>query len=363
MSKLLINESPLQVLPTLAVAIGLNEAIFLQQLHWRLGTSNHEKDGRRWVYDTAEEWSKRFPFWSTPTIRRIINGLRDRKLIITTDQYNKMKIDNTLWYAIDYDQIDALPMITPCDQIDQTTRSKRSHALDQIDQANNLENTLRISTKESEGQQPAPALLNSQQQLPPATATAQQPATPTVTVKAAQAPTPSSAAPLPQWQPMTDMPPTQRDIVAEKLNGSADLSPRRNRPTFKSPHVTAALNAAGYVAAGQGSNPVEIYYERFSAYQPDERLSAPQEYDLMTLAGNAGVRPAIEAYGRTGYKPRNVALIIEWTLDPSKYKQRGTSNGNTSVSGKQKQDVQIEPSAPVAPTGSIFREPEPGEYN
>ena len=32
MSKLLINESPLQVQPSLAMAIGLNEAIFLQQL-------------------------------------------------------------------------------------------------------------------------------------------------------------------------------------------------------------------------------------------------------------------------------------------------------------------------------------------
>ena len=36
MSNLLINESPLQVLPTLATYIGLNEAIFLQQVHYWL---------------------------------------------------------------------------------------------------------------------------------------------------------------------------------------------------------------------------------------------------------------------------------------------------------------------------------------
>jgi hypothetical protein len=34
MSKLLIDEPPLQVLPTLAVRLGLEEAIFLQQLHY-----------------------------------------------------------------------------------------------------------------------------------------------------------------------------------------------------------------------------------------------------------------------------------------------------------------------------------------
>ena len=36
MSKLLIADVPLVVLPKLAEEIGLNEAIFLQQLHYRL---------------------------------------------------------------------------------------------------------------------------------------------------------------------------------------------------------------------------------------------------------------------------------------------------------------------------------------
>ena len=36
MSKLLINEQPLQVLPSLAEAIGLNQAIALQQVHYWL---------------------------------------------------------------------------------------------------------------------------------------------------------------------------------------------------------------------------------------------------------------------------------------------------------------------------------------
>lgn len=47
MSKLLINESPLQVQPSLAMAIGLNEAIFCNNCitgYW--GTSRFVRDGK-----------------------------------------------------------------------------------------------------------------------------------------------------------------------------------------------------------------------------------------------------------------------------------------------------------------------------
>ena len=50
-SKLLIDEQPLQVLPSLACAIGLNEAMVLQQLHWRLRYSKKQVNGLFWVFD------------------------------------------------------------------------------------------------------------------------------------------------------------------------------------------------------------------------------------------------------------------------------------------------------------------------
>ncbi|OAM31648.1 hypothetical protein A7P96_05025 [Eikenella sp. NML03-A-027] len=102
MSKLLINESPLQVLPTLAIRIGLNEAIFLQQLHYFLSMSKHEKDGQRWIYNSSADWQAIFPFWSAPTIRRVIASLEEQKLIITTTQYNQSGFDKRRWFAIDY---------------------------------------------------------------------------------------------------------------------------------------------------------------------------------------------------------------------------------------------------------------------
>lgn len=125
MSKLLINEPPLQVLPTLAKLVGLNEAIVLQQIHYWLIRSPHVKQGARWIYKTYAEWQEELPFWSVPTIRRAINNLEERGLIVTTSRWNQMPIDNTKWYTIDYDAVENLTS----DQNDQTTRSKRSDGL------------------------------------------------------------------------------------------------------------------------------------------------------------------------------------------------------------------------------------------
>jgi hypothetical protein len=102
MNNLLLDDKPLVVIPSLAVAIGLEEAIVLQQLHYWLLRSKNERDGRKWVYNTLAEWREQFPFWSPQTIRRVLNSLREKEVVITAN-YNQMNIDRTLWYTIDYD--------------------------------------------------------------------------------------------------------------------------------------------------------------------------------------------------------------------------------------------------------------------
>ena len=101
MSNLLISEPPLQVLPSLAVAIGLNEAIFIQQLHYWLQRATTEALGCKWVYNTNGQWKEQFPFWSDNTIRRTIESLREKKLISTV-KLNANKHDQTLFYTIAY---------------------------------------------------------------------------------------------------------------------------------------------------------------------------------------------------------------------------------------------------------------------
>ena len=101
MSKLLINEVPLMCLPSLAVKIGLNEALFIQQLHYWVDRSKNIIDGRQWVYNTMADWSKQFPFWSQKTLSRTISNLEKQKLVISGN-YNQKGYDRTKWYTIDY---------------------------------------------------------------------------------------------------------------------------------------------------------------------------------------------------------------------------------------------------------------------
>ena len=115
MSNLLIEEPPLQVLPSLALAVGLNEAIILQQMHYWLKIKQQAsdkyadsfRDGRWWVYNSVAEWQAQFPFWSTDTIQRGITSLR-KQGVLTVAQLSHDSRDRTNWYAIDYDKMEAL---------------------------------------------------------------------------------------------------------------------------------------------------------------------------------------------------------------------------------------------------------------
>lgn len=138
MSKLLINEQPLVVLPSLAEKIGLNEAIMLQQIHFWLTRKPHEKDGRQWIFNTYAEWATQFPFWSESTIKRTIRSLEKKGLIITGN-YNKVKIDKTKWYTIDYEKLER--MTSPSGQNDLSSGSKWSHGTGQNDPTNTRDYT------------------------------------------------------------------------------------------------------------------------------------------------------------------------------------------------------------------------------
>ncbi|OXS70209.1 hypothetical protein B1B04_18775 [Lysinibacillus sp. KCTC 33748] len=101
---LLINEPPLQVLPTLAAEIGLNNAIVLQQVHYWLRVSTNNRDGHKWVYKTIDEWHEEFPFWSKRTLERVIQSLEDLEILVAGN-YNKLKMDRTKWYRIKYETL------------------------------------------------------------------------------------------------------------------------------------------------------------------------------------------------------------------------------------------------------------------
>ena len=120
MSRLLIDEPPLQVLPSLAREIGLNEAIMLQQMHYWLLKSSNEFEGVKWFYKTLEDWQTEFPFWSAMTIRRTLTNLEKQK-VIRIGNFNKKKFDKTKWYTIEYQCVNRR-----CVQNEQTMCSNRT---------------------------------------------------------------------------------------------------------------------------------------------------------------------------------------------------------------------------------------------
>lgn len=135
MSRLLIDEPPLQVLPSLAREIGLNEAIMLQQMHYWLIKSSHEFEGVKWFYKTLEDWQTEFPFWSTMTIRRTLTNLEKQK-VIRIGNFNKKKFDKTKWYTIEYQCVNRR-----CVQSEQTMCSSCTDGCVQSEQTNTRDYT------------------------------------------------------------------------------------------------------------------------------------------------------------------------------------------------------------------------------
>lgn len=145
-NKLLIDDQPHQVLPALAKAIGLNEAIFLQQLHYLLNYSKNEFEGKSWIFNSLEQWEEIFCYWSLSTIRRTIKSLSKQGLLLTTDKFNQYKFDKTKWYSINYEQLANLNVSTvknnkPYVQNEQITSVQIEQITSvQNEQTNNQEN-------------------------------------------------------------------------------------------------------------------------------------------------------------------------------------------------------------------------------
>lgn len=86
-----------------AKSYGVNCAIILQNIwHWvRKNEANgkHFHDGYFWTYNSTKAFSDLFPYLSQRQIETALKKLKDDGVIITGN-YNEMKYDRTLWYAI-----------------------------------------------------------------------------------------------------------------------------------------------------------------------------------------------------------------------------------------------------------------------
>lgn len=107
-SNLLINEPPLQVLPSLAEKIGLNEAIVLQQLHYWLRHARKNYAGKKWIYKTYDQWREQdFKFWSDKTVRNIFKSLKKKNLVLVKKLADN-KQNQVNYYTINYQELNRL---------------------------------------------------------------------------------------------------------------------------------------------------------------------------------------------------------------------------------------------------------------
>lgn len=150
MSRLLIAEPPLQVLPTLACKIGLNEAIVLQQIHYWLDTRLNKNfyEGRLWVHNSLKSWLQQFPFFSSKTLQRTLANLENKQLLFVGN-FHKNSWDRTKWYSINYDTLESLetpenPHYSSCGQNDhmhmvKVTTSTETECLNPYSQSGHMD--------------------------------------------------------------------------------------------------------------------------------------------------------------------------------------------------------------------------------
>lgn len=110
-SKLLINENPLVISPTLVMELGSFEAAaFLQQLHFWLGVSQHHHDGKSWVYNTQEQCVEMMRGTiSRSTAKRIVKKLCDMNLVEVAKLHTN-KWNHTNFFTINYEEMAKVEM-------------------------------------------------------------------------------------------------------------------------------------------------------------------------------------------------------------------------------------------------------------
>lgn len=109
----------------IAQELGVSAAIVVQNLQFWIkkneANDKHFHDGRYWTFNSMKAWHELFPFWTERQIRKILDDLVDKKIIIKGN-YNEMKYDRTLWYAFtDY----GITILQTC-QMKETTLSNQS---------------------------------------------------------------------------------------------------------------------------------------------------------------------------------------------------------------------------------------------
>lgn len=130
-----------------ATVLGLHEAIIIHQIQYWINiykmkeSSDHFRDGRWWVYNTYDGWLEQFPFISRSTLQRSLKKLTEYGIIIHSSEYNKFKLDKTMWYSVDEERLADIISDSDSVKMNLSIESERTYASCKNEPTNNLNNT------------------------------------------------------------------------------------------------------------------------------------------------------------------------------------------------------------------------------
>ena len=164
-SKLLLDEEPMVVQPSLAKLLGINQAIILQQMHYWLKINQKKGspqiDGYYWTYNTYQEWANQFQWLSAESIKRFILDLENKGVVISR-QFKRAEWDRTKSYTIDYDALENIRANDSCtidrDKINPIDGAVLTPSIDLKPNTLSLtETTTQITTENTQREEPAAA--------------------------------------------------------------------------------------------------------------------------------------------------------------------------------------------------------------
>tara|TARA_B100000965_G_C19599822_1_gene761951 strand:- start:489 stop:857 length:369 start_codon:yes stop_codon:yes gene_type:complete len=104
----------------IANKLGVDCSIMLNHIIYWIATNDANTrnyiNGRTWTYCSIVDFKQYFSYWSTSQIRRIINTLIKKEILLVSN-FNKHKYDRTNWYALN-DEKYWLTNYNPIDKID-----------------------------------------------------------------------------------------------------------------------------------------------------------------------------------------------------------------------------------------------------
>lgn len=109
MNQLLIAQPPIQIMPALAEAVGLNEAAVLQVTHYWLTplVNQHFKDGSYWVQNLVAHLQGRFTFWDEDAIGYMVAQFEQSEVLTVRHETTSDGVPIT-YHTINYDRLEQM---------------------------------------------------------------------------------------------------------------------------------------------------------------------------------------------------------------------------------------------------------------